>query len=195
MIFIYLVNYFKDNLNTIEIIMDFYGIISLESIGLASFSKYLLKKFHNLENKQLFLEAVAFFYRLTKPNMIIYIYLEDMPFYERKDPIMEKSKFLIFIVVPLVGSMIVNLDCNHIGLLKFMVSRLKLLHRDLTGSSPKLKQKEDPPSRLIINIDINMPNNLNFFGSNNHLSNNSPLEKEKDKNNDKEKRTSKNKES
>lgn len=108
---------------------------------------------------------------------------------------MEKSKFLVFIVVPLVGSMIVNLDCNHIGLLKFIVSRLKLLHQALTGSSPKLKQKEDPPSRLIINIDINMPNSLNFFGSNNHLSNNSPLEKEKDKNNDKEKRTSKNKES
>lgn len=108
---------------------------------------------------------------------------------------MEKHKFLIFIVVPLVGSMIANLDCNRIDLLKFMVHGLKFLHRDFTGSSPKLKQKEDPPSRLIINIDINIPNNLNFFGSNNHLSNNSPLEKEKDKNNDKEKRTSKNKES
>ena len=141
------------------------------------------------------MEAVAFFYRLTKPNMIIYIYLKDKLFYERRDQIMENNKFLIFIVVPLVGSMVVNLDCNHIDLLKFMVSSLKLLHRDFTGSSPKLKQKEDPPSRLIINIDINIPNNLNFFGSNNHLSNNSPLEKEKDKNNDKEKRTSKNKES
>lgn len=108
---------------------------------------------------------------------------------------MKKNEFLIFIVVPLVDSMIINSDYDHINLLKFMGYRLKLLHRDFTGSSPKSKQKGDPPSSIIINIFINNQNNLNLFGSNNHLSNNSPLEKEKDKNNDQEKRTSKNKES
>ncbi|HEM3563002.1 hypothetical protein NKE72_07110 [Streptococcus suis] len=95
-----------------------------------------------------------------------------------------------------VFSILMGLDYNLSNLWQSLGQVIKRLGQAFTNSAQESGQKsEHPPSLFNLNIDINIWNNLNIFGSNNHLSNNAPPEKEEDKNNGKEKRTPESKES
>lgn len=95
-----------------------------------------------------------------------------------------------------VFSILMGLDYRLSNLWQTLGQGLKRLYQAFTDFSQESGQKgEHPPSLFNLSIDINILNNLNLFGSNNHLSNNAPPEKEEDKNNGKEKRTPESKES
>ncbi|HEL0623352.1 TPA: hypothetical protein TVL46_001787 [Streptococcus equi subsp. zooepidemicus] len=95
-----------------------------------------------------------------------------------------------------VFSILMGLDYNLSNLWQSLGQVLRRLGQAFTNSVQESGQKsEHPPSLFNLNIDINIWNNLNLFGSNDHLSNNAPPAKEEDKNNGKEKRTPEDRES